>query len=701
MSLDVKKGIMGRVYLTFAIMAIGALIILFRIFYIQVYEGAELEKISQEQSYRNQTVSAIRGNIYADNNELLATSVPIYNLYWDSKVVTKKNYEQGIDSLAYYFNRTFPEVSATSFKKGMNKAQKKGARYYRIRRNVEHAQLKQIRKMPIFKLGTYRGGLIVEKFDKRKRPYKVLAKRTIGIFSNVKQDYVVGLEGAFNEELKGADGLRLEQRVAGGWRPVYVQGENQTDPVNGNDIVTSINVNIQDVAENSLHRQLSKHSADWGCVVLMEVQTGHVKAIANLKRDTATGNYYEAYNYAIGRSIEPGSTFKLASLMVALEDKKVKLDDVIETGDGEMLYKNKKMSDSHKDGYGDITVKQVLEKSSNVGIFKVILKAYESDPQRFIDGIYKMGLQNPLGLQIKGEGKPYIKNTEDDTWSGISLPWMSIGYEMSMTPLQVLTFYNAIANGGKMVKPMFVSQESRTGESIKTYETDVINPSIASPKVIKQAQEMLEGVVQEGTAKMLKSSPYPVAGKTGTAQTNYSERQKRRRYRASFVGYFPADNPRYSIIVVISNPKGYVYYASQLTVPVFKDISDKIYAHVLDIQSEKEDYDGFSAPSSLTGDQSDIRKIYNTLGYQTSTPDPEAPWVSAISEDNTVNIYKRNYKEGILPSLKGMDAKDVVYFMEGLGYHIKISGVGKVVSQSIPAGTRIVNGAEIEIKLGL
>jgi len=701
MSLEAKKRIMGRVYAVFAVMALVGIIILVRILYIQIYMGDSLNVKSQVQNYRTKKVPAIRGNIYSADNELLATSVPVYQLFWDSKVVDSKTFEENIDSLAYYFNRLYPHVSTASFIDNLRSARKKGRRYHRIARRVNHAQLKQIRKMPIFRLGMYKGGLIVEKDTRRERPYQMLAKRTIGIFSNVKQDYVVGLEGAFNDVLKGRDGYRIEQRVAGGWRPLYGQNANQKEPINGQDIVTSLNVNIQDVAENSLMRQLKKHRADWGCVVLMEVKTGQVKAIANLERDTATGNYYESYNYAIGRAVEPGSTFKLASLIVALGDKKVKLTDVIHTGNGEMLYKGRKMSDSHHGGFGDLTVKQVLEKSSNVGVFKIILKAYENNPKQFIDGIYKMGLQNKLGLQIKGEGKPYIKNPEDKTWSGVSLPWMSIGYEMALTPLQILTFYNAVANDGVMVKPMFVKQISKTGKAIEKLEPEVINPRIASPEVIKMAQEMLKGVVQEGTAMALKSSPYPVAGKTGTAQTNYSQRQHRRKYRASFIGYFPADNPRYSIVVVIENPKGWVYYASQLTVPVFKDIADKIYAHSLDIQPDDTLYTGFSAPESLFGDQDIVRGIYTDLGLQTSTPNPSSRWGAAVTKDNHVALYVRDYKEGFLPNLKGMTARDVLYFLENLGYNVKLIGEGKVRSQSIPAGAKVQKGANIEIKLGL
>jgi cell division protein FtsI (penicillin-binding protein 3) len=336
-----------------------------------------------------------------------------------------------------------------------------------------------------------------------------------------------------------------------------------------------------------------------------------------------------------------------------------------------------------------------------VGVFKIILGAYENNPDAFIKGIYRMGLNKPLGLEIRGEGKPYIKNPEDKTWSGISLPWISIGYEMAITPLQILTFYNAVANNGKMVKPIFVRNISRTGEVVKEFDPQVINPQIASPRTIKIAQEMLEGVVKEGTAVILKSSPYPVAGKTGTAQTNYSRRQGRMRYRASFVGYFPADNPRYSIIVVINNPKGPVYYASQLTVPVFKDIADKIYARNLEIQHDDTVFTGFSAPASLYGDQNDIRSIYNSLGYQYTSPNPEAPWCAAVPKKDIQNIglYIRNYNNGILPSLKGMNARDAIFFLEGLGYHVDVEGFGKVTGQSVPPGTRVQQGGYISLTL--
>ena len=696
-----KKGIFLRVYLSFVVIGIFALSIFFRIIYIQYVEGDRLIQQAQKQSFREKVVKAIRGNIYSEKNELLATSVPMYNLYWDAKVVSPKVFNEGIDSLAYQFHQLFPLTPEAVYKKRFTEAYHKEQRYFRIARKVDYAQLKKIKQMPILGLSKYKGGLIIEKYERRKRPYKKLAKRTIGIYNNVKKTYVVGIEGAYNDVLKGEDGMRLEQRVAGGWRPIYSQAGPLSEPKNGDDVITSINVNIQDVAESSLERQLRKHHADWGCVVLMEVKTGAVKAIANLKLDTLSGGYTESFNFAIGTALEPGSTFKLPSLMVALEDQKVQPDDIIHTGNGEMEYKGRKMRDSHKGGFGDLTVKQVLEHSSNIGVFKIILAAYENNPQQYIDGLYRMGLNKPLGLEIKGEAKPYIKNPQDKTWSGISLPWMSIGYEMAVTPMQILTFYNAVANDGVMVKPRFVNSISRTGKNIKEFEPVILNKKIASDRVIKIAHEMLEGVVQEGTATILKSSPYPVAGKTGTAQTNYSNRQKRRRYRASFVGYFPADNPRYSIIVVIHNPKGPVYYASQLTVPVFKDIADKIYARDLEIQEHDKVFTGFSAPASLYGDQNVIRSIYNQLGYQPSTPDPNALWCAAVAkkEEKKVGVYIRNYHPGILPSLKGLNARDAIFFLESLGYYVNISGYGKVVSQSIPAGTRVQKGAEINITL--
>ncbi|RLD43720.1 MAG: cell division protein, partial [Bacteroidetes bacterium] len=398
-----KKDIVSRIYLLYGFILIIAIAIIFRIFQIQFTQGEQWIAKSQIQSFKYSKVKAIRGNLYSDNHSLLATSVPIYDIYWDSKIVDSKLFYEKLDTLAVAYHTIFPSESENSFKNRIEKAFNQKRRYYRIRRRISYSELKQLKQLPIFNRGKYKGGLITEKFDYRKRPYKMLAKRTIGNFNSTKQKYVVGLEGAYDDTLSGDDGVRIMQKTSGGWKPLYLFDETIKEPIDGMDVITTIDVNLQDVAENSLYRELMKNKADWGCAVLMEVKTGRIKAIANLKADTANHTYYEGFNYAIGYATEPGSTFKLASMMVTLEDKLVKPDDIIRTGDGAYKYYDKTIHDSHHGGFGDITASQVLEKSSNIGIFKIVLNAYESKPHKFIDGIYKLGLNKLLGLEIKGE----------------------------------------------------------------------------------------------------------------------------------------------------------------------------------------------------------------------------------------------------------------------------------------------------------
>ncbi|OYT10639.1 MAG: hypothetical protein B6I18_08040 [Bacteroidetes bacterium 4572_112] len=522
----------------------------------------------------------------------------------------------------------------------------------------------------------------------------IIAGRIVQLqyFENEKWEEKLGLEGAFDDKLKGTDGIRLKQKTSGGWRPTYEFNETLKEPVDGLDIITTIDVNLQDVAETSLYAELMKHKADWGCVILMEVKTGRIKAIANLKHDTANNTYYEGFNYAIGTAMEPGSTFKLATMIVALENNIVKPDEIIETGNGAYTYYDKTIHDSH--GYGSITVSQVLEKSSNVGIFKIALKGFENNPQTFIDGIYSMNLNQPIGLQIKGEAIPYIKTTTDKSWSKLSLPWMSIGYELQLTPMQVLNFYNAVANNGVMVKPSFVKEIQKTGKAKEVFETEIINPQICSKETIGKVQKMLEGVVQNGTAKYLNKSPYPIAGKTGTAQIYSRTSYNKRNYQASFVGYFPADNPKYSCIVVVNNPSRGSYYASTVAVPVFKEIADKIYANDLNIQAHSIQDTIFIAPNSKVGANKDIAGIYKYLGFEVKNTTIESSYIAGYSSNDTIKLHKRKLIHNKMPNVKYMTAQDAIFLIEELGLTAKISGSGRVVSQSIQRGSRI-NGGEI------
>jgi cell division protein FtsI (penicillin-binding protein 3) len=698
MAITISKDIRFRIYLLFLMVFIVAVAVVLRIAQIQFVQGDKWRAKSKEQSTRYFDVSAIRGNIYSQNRSLLATSVPIYNIYWDSKVVDKKTFFSQVDSLAIAYHAVFPHESIKSFKSRIIKAYDTKNRYFMIRRRVSYSEMKAISAMPIFRAGKYRGGLISEKTDYRKRPYQTLAKRTIGTFNRSQNAYVVGLEGAYNKYLKGEDGIRIKQKTAGGWRPLYLFDETIKEPVNGMDVITTIDIDLQDVAENSLYRELMKNKADWGCAILMEVKTGKIKAIANLKADTATNSYYEGFNYAIGAATEPGSTFKLASMMAALEDKKVNPDEIISTGDGSFKYYGKTIHDSHHGGFGDITASEVLEKSSNIGVFKIVLRGYESEPKKFIDKIYAMGLNKPLGLEIKGEAKPYIKTPEDKTWSKLSLPWMSIGYELQLTPMQVLTFYNAVANDGKKVKPIFVTELSKTGKTTKTFEPVVLNPQISSLSTIKKVKKMLEGVVQNGTATMLKYSPYPIAGKTGTAQI-YNRSYNKRNYQASFVGYFPADHPKYSCIVVINNPNRGQYYASSVAVPVFKDISDKIYATDLDIQIHQEEDTVLQAPNSKVGQASDVEGIYRALSFDIVSKPEDASYEYGVAKADSVSMFKRQLTYGLMPNVKYMTARDAIFLLEEMGLKVEIQGAGKVVEQSLTAGQRVVKGDVVTLKL--
>jgi cell division protein FtsI (penicillin-binding protein 3) len=698
--MEEKKDILWRIYIVYFVIAVMALSVIGRIVFLQTVEDAQWESMAKEQSIKEQNIKSARGNIYSSKMNLLSTSIPMFNLYWDSKVVHQDSFHKYLDPLAREYTNIFPDEGHNAFKNRLKTAYAQGKRYYRIRKKVEYAELKKVMKLPLFNLGKYSGGLITEKYERRKRPYRMLAQRTIGIYNNYLQKYNVGLEGAYDPWLKGEDGVRLVQKTSGGWRTLNIYNENIKEPKNGRDVITTIDINLQDVAENSLYRELMKHSAKWGSAILMEVETGEIKAIVNLTRDTANNSYHEDYNYAIGTAITPGSTFKLPSLIVALKDKKIKLSDVIATGNGVIKYYGSTMKDSHRGGYGDITVQEVFEKSSNVGIFKIILNAYEQNPQKFIDGLYELGLHKALGIEIKGEKTPFIKDTDHKDWSKLSLPWMSIGYELTMTPLQILTLYNAVANNGTMVKPMFVKEIREVNKVVKHFEPVVLQEQIAPQDVIADAQKMLEGVVTKGTGQGLKSSPYAVAGKTGTAQIYNKGTYNNNNYIASFVGYFPADKPKYSCIVVVYDPRKGIYYASQVAVPVFKDIADKIYATELDIQKNVLPWKEKQLPASKVGLGSDINMVMNELGIKApQLKQKDGQWVYCYGDDKQLAVKERILEDDIMPNVKGMNARDAIYLLEQRGLKVSFVGYGKVVDQSIQPNMPIQSGSGILLTL--
>ncbi|MCB0806489.1 MAG: transpeptidase family protein, partial [Bacteroidales bacterium] len=681
---NIRADILWRVFLVYVMMLLFGIAIIARVIHIQVVERSDLLAKADSMSIRSFDIEAVRGNIYADDGSLLATSVPIFDIRMDvaSPLISNEDFNQNISPLAQKLSALFGNKSEWQYKNDLIKARQKGNRYFLVKNNVTYEQLKKLREFPIFDRGKYKGGLIIIPKTKRQKPFGSLAYRTIG-YENKTEDLFVGLEGAYSEVLSGHDGKQLRRRINNGdWVPLF--DENEVEPINGKDIITTIDVNLQDVAESSLHNHLLEHNAEWGCAVLMEVHTGKILAIANLTRVGDT--YKEAYNYAVGQSIEPGSTFKLPSMMALFEDGLENLDDTVNIGKGYKVYSGLTIQDVHGIRDGRVSIREIFEKSSNAGVSMLVYDKYSAQPQKFIDHLYDMSLKENLGLEIPGEGDLFIKDTKHKSWSNVSLPFMSIGYELRITPLQLLTFYNAVANNGEMVKPMFVQEIWDAGKKIKSFEPTVINSSICSESTLEMAHEILEGVVLQGTATSLKSAPYTVAGKTGTAQIASSTGYDKRNYNASFAGYFPAENPEYSCVVVVSKPSTGRYYASSVAVPVFREIADKVYATNLEIQRQDSIIESEDYPLYAIGYQGEIKQILDELNVPVDTASTVADWAIVLPSDSAVVLKSRIIHEGIIPNVKGMGARDAVYVLENLGLKVNILGRGFVKQQSLSPG---------------
>jgi cell division protein FtsI (penicillin-binding protein 3) len=696
-----RDQIVWRSVIVYFVIALMAVAILVRIVILQFVQREKWSSMADQYSFKDAEVAANRGDILASDGRLLASSIPYYSIYMDTRSSGMSGgvWSNGINGLASGLSRSVGVKSATQWKDDLTKARKAGDRYYLIKRNIDFETLQKVRLLPIFREGQYKGGLVVQ-------PDMELAARTIGYLNQGSTGSIVGIEGAFNEELSGENGFVVKQRLTGGdW--ITVEDENSVQSKDGNDIITTIDIDFQDVAENALMKQLQKQDAHHGCAVLMEVKTGDIKAIANLEL-ASDGTYQETYNYAVGESTEPGSTFKLASLMAAMDDGEIDLDDVVDTGNGTIKYYDKIIRDTKEGGYGPLTVKQVFEKSSNVGTAKLIYDHYKGKEKKFVDRLYAMGLNKKLDLQINGEGTPLIRYPGDKLWSGLSLPMMSHGYEVQMTPLQILAFYNAVANDGKMVRPRFVKEIGYHGQVIKVFNTEVLNSSIASRSTIKKAKEMLLGVVEEGTATNLKNSNYKIAGKTGTAQianSKYGYKQGGTvSYQASFVGYFPADNPLYSCIVVVNAPSNSVYYGNLVAGPVFKEISDKVYATTFfkNIKDEK-NVDANSnnialAPDAGNGNKDDINEVLRELDVS-HLKTAKADWVTTKETGDTVRMLAINLNEGLVPDVRGMSLRDAVYLIENSGLRVRFNGKGRVLRQSPQHGARVSAGSVIVLEM--
>jgi cell division protein FtsI (penicillin-binding protein 3) len=697
--MDNKKDIVWRVYIVYIGMFVLTISIIARVLYISVVQGEVWREKAKKLSLMFIDIEANRGNIYDANGEFLATSVPLFEIRMDvsSPYITDEIFNGKADSLAQSLANYFKDRTRREYRSILQKGRNDKNRYLLLKRNVNYDDLKTLRKFPIFKIGKNKGGLIAEAQNKRVLPYRELAFRTIGWYKEGEGAKNIGLEGAYSGLLEGISGKRLMQRIPGGnWRPLNT--ENEVDPNNGADIISTIDIHLQDVAEDALLRQLIAVEADHGCAILMEVKTGQIKAIANLGK-TRTGGYSEKYNYAIGESTEPGSTFKLFSLLAAFEDGKAKLTDIVNCGGGQAKYANRIMRDSHL-GLGDITVQQAFEKSSNVGISKIIYRAYAANPQAFIDRLWSFKANKQLGLDVPGEGYPSIKGTKSKIWSKVSLPWMAIGYEVALTPMQILTFYNSVANDGVMVKPQFVKEIHQGGMVVKSFSPQIINKRVASPEAIKMARTMMEGVVIRGTGTALKSAVYKVAGKTGTAQVAMNNAgYNKSNYKGSFVGYFPAENPKYSCIVVINNPntsKG--YYGGAISAPVFRQIADRVYAN--DPQMGHDWADTLNKtflPGSLAGYARDINRLAALVGYR--IPASSTGWFGLVPDSSYKVARSLQYNVSAMPDVSGMSVKDAVYLLEKIGLKVRINGMGLVKRQSLQAGSHVVAGNTVILDL--
>ncbi len=706
--MSLKKDIVWRVAIIYLGMLLVGVLIFGRILYLQLVQGNKYSTLSAEQSLRDFTIQPNRGDILSADGRLLSSSVPYYEIHLDlnSNALDRNLFKRKLDSLSSCLSDLFKDKPAWQYKKELLDAYRKKSRYYLLKRNVTYRQMKELKKFPVLRRGRYKGGLIIIQTNKRILPQRELAARTIGYVTNDDRSNVVGIEGAYNRFLKGQTGVRLMQRLSGNvWMPL--KDANEVEPKDGYDVVTTIDIDIQDVAENSLKQQLIRNNADHGVVILMEVKTGNIKAIANLERDK-DGNYRELYNYAIGESIEPGSTFKLPVLVAGLEDGAFSINDTVDTDHGRIKFYDKVIKDTRPGGYGKITVKRVLEVSSNVGMSKLIMDHYADHPRDLIDRLYSMRLNKKLGIEIKGEGTPMIHYPGDKYWSGISLAMISHGYEVRMTPLQILAFYNAIANNGVMVKPRFVKELKYHGRVVKKYGTVVLNPSICSKETLEKAHEMLEGVVENGTAKNLRNKVYKIAGKTGTAQIanekyGYHVNHKIS-YVASFVGYFPADDPKYSCIVVVSAPSNSVYYGNLVAGPVFREVADKVYASSLDMQRDYLAYAGHShdAPYSKNGLLSEMKYVFNKLGISyLEDKKTEDKWGRASSRDSVVAVDPLKVTGFLVPNVRGMGLEDALFLLESDGLQVIADGWGTVKKQSVAPGTKAQPGMTIRLEMSL
>lgn len=710
--LDTKMSMMRRYTTIFAILTFGFLVVIVKAGYIVIVEGDTWRYLG-EKSQDSIEVIPSRGNIFDCNGQLIASSLPTYILHMDCGAggLTSELLNHNIDSLSLCLSRLYGDHTPYYYRSLISQGRRNRDRNLCLnKRELSYTQYKLVKQFPLFREGKNKSGLVWDERIRREKPFGMLASRTIGnIYAEGQRGGNSGLELAFNDVLQGEPGIAIKEKIGGRMLKV-----NTKDAVNGMDITSTLDINIQDITESALNYWLKYADCECGCAVVMEVKTGEVKALANLRR-MKDGSYSEQENIAMSALSEPGSTFKTVSVMVALDDGRADTSEIFDTGYGEWREKDWRMTDhnvvynpdgsvSNKGGYKEISLAQAMWYSSNIGIAKMVDKYYGDTPWDFINHIYKMKLSEKVDMTIPGTGVPTIKNPDSKDWYGNSLLWMSYGYGIRIPPIYTLMFYNGIANGGKMIKPVFVKKISKNGYTQQQFETEVINESLCSKGTLRQINQMLEDVVNKGTARGFKSDNFQIAGKTGTAQTDYWKKDGKtaKKHQISFCGYFPANKPQYSCIVVVWHPNKRTVSPAGMT---FKDIAERIYARSPNIElrlKAAEDSDVIKVPATLSGNRKALETVLDKLDidYERISRE-EAPWVrtTANRTENRVDIKGMNLSHSYVPNVVGMGAKDAVYLLENNGLHVQISGSGKVAYQSIPAESLLRRGETIRLEL--
>lgn len=699
--MDRKKELLVRVYAVLAAFCFLSMVIMVRVVKVSLVEGDKWRE-KGNKNVKMRTLKAERGNIYSEDFNLLSTSLKFFDIHMDLTVQKDRVFSQGIDSLALMLSQSIGQhKTASEWRSSLNVARREEKRYYPIAKRITSDELRQIKKFPIMRLNKYKGGLIAEPFSKRSKPYNGFASRTIG--EDRENASKIGLEGYFDKFLSGDSTHVLMKKVSelnNEWVPVY--DLQDFEPGRGNDIVTTINIDIQDIVHNELLSRLIEVEAEGGTAVVMEVETGAIKGISNFRR-LEDGNYAEIYNDAIGRLSEPGSTFKLASTLALLDDGYCDLESTVDLKGGSMRFYDLTMYDSDMHGLGRVTLREAFEKSSNVGIAKLVHDHYNNEEGRikFVDKLKTFGMTAKMGVEIVGESQPIVKHPVKNktTWYGTTIPWMAHGYELMNTPLQTLALYNAVANNGRMMKPYLVSEILDGENTVKIFRPRVLNAQIVKPKVVGEAREILEGVVKNGTGKMLRSSIVDIAGKTGTTRVNYTEKDQKKEYNASFAGYFPAQNPKYSMIIVVYKPQGKAYYGASAAGPAYKKIAERIttLSDNLIYTGETAKIATLELPESNAGYGKDFQQVFDYVGLEYKAK-KEANWVNVDPFETKMLIDKKRISRSEVPNVKGMGARDAIYVLENLGMNVEVDGVGKVTKQTIQPGSKI-KGQDITIYL--